>query len=397
MAKPVVTIDANGISAPTYQDYFVWLQGEFRRIYGDDIYIEPDSQDGQLIGIFALACADAAAETVAAYNAQSPSTAQGAGLSRTVKINGLTRLASAKSTADVTITGDAGTVITNGVIGDALGNGWALPTTVTIPGGGSIVVTATAQNAGPLAASIGALNKIKTPVAGWALVTNAAAAVPGRAVETDAALRKRQTVSVAIPSRTVLEGILGAVAQIAGVTRLKGYENDTASTDGNSIPAHSISVVVEGGDSATIAQTIAAKKTPGTGTYGDVSQVITDAYGISRAIKFGRPTQVTIQVEVTITALTGYTSAVGNEIKAAVAAAVNDLAIGEDVLYTRLYAPALLAGKYAVVTSAAHPSTYELTLLRVRKSGGSYAAADVTLAYNEVAVTTTGNITLIVN
>ncbi len=397
MAKPVVSIDANGISAPTYQDYFAWLQGQFRAIYGDDIYIEPDSQDGQLIGIFALACSDAAAECVQVYNALSPSTAQGAGLSRVVKINGLTRLAAAHSTADVTIAGDAGTVITNGVIADALGNSWSLPTSVTIPAGGSITVTATAQKSGPISASIGALNRIRTPVAGWASVTNAAAAVPGRDVETDAALRKRQAVSVAIPSRTVLEGILGAVAQIDGVTRLKGYENDTSSTDGNGIPGHSISVVVEGGDSATIAQTIAAKKTPGAGTYGGVSQTITDAYGISRVIRFGRPTSVTVQVKVSITALTGYTSAVGTEIKDAVTAAINDLAIGEKVMYTRLYAPALLTGKYASPSSPAHLTTYELTAVEIRKVGDAWAAADIVMAYNEVAVTDTSQITLAVS
>ena len=133
------------------------------------------------------------------------------------------------------------------------------------------------------------------------------------------------------------------------------------------------------------------------GTYGGVSQTITDAYGISRVIRFGRPTSVTVQVKVSITALTGYTSAVGTEIKDAVTAAINDLAIGEKVMYTRLYAPALLTGKYASPSSPAHLTTYELTAVEIRKVGDAWAAADIVMAYNEVAVTDTSQITLAVS
>lgn len=93
--RPAVVIDENGISAPVYADYLAWLQQETRRIFGSDIYIEPDSQDGQLLGIFALTLADSAAQAVATYNAFSPVTAIGNGLSSVVKINGLQRLGSA--------------------------------------------------------------------------------------------------------------------------------------------------------------------------------------------------------------------------------------------------------------------------------------------------------------
>lgn len=394
--RPVVSIDENGISAPVYADYLAWLQQETRRIFGADIYIEPDSQDGQLLGIFALSLADVAAQAVATYNSFSPATAIGNGLSSVIKINGLQRLASAQSTVDLTIGGTAGTIISKGVARDAVGNNWILPDVVTIPAGGTVIVTATAQNTGPLAAGIGTVTTIGTPTAGWASVTNASAAVPGRDVETNAALRKRQTLSVAIPSLTVFEGLIGSVAQIDGVTRLKAYENDTDVTDAHSIPPHSISVVVEGGDSLAIAETIYRKKTPGTGTYGGVSQTITDAYGIPLVIKFGRPTQVMIDVEVDITALTGYTSAIGAEIQAAIVAAINDLPIGQAVLYTRLYAPALLTGQYADPSSSAHLTAYELTAVKIALHGGTPTGADIVVAYNEVAVTVAGNVSIVV-
>ncbi|WP_231753040.1 hypothetical protein [Burkholderia sp. TSV86] len=40
------TIDANGITAPTYADVFASRQDLCRSIYGADTYLEADSQDG---------------------------------------------------------------------------------------------------------------------------------------------------------------------------------------------------------------------------------------------------------------------------------------------------------------------------------------------------------------
>ncbi|MDE1158445.1 MAG: baseplate J/gp47 family protein [Neorhizobium sp.] len=227
MATPVCTIDENGITAPTYTDVQSYLATQFQGIYGSDIVIDPDSQDGQLIAIFAAAIHDANSMAVAVYNAFSPTYAQGAGLSSVVKINGISRAASSNSTADLTIIGQAGAIITNGKAQDLAGNYWSLPATVTIPNTGQIVVTATCDTTGAISATAGAISDIATPSLGWQSVTNAAVAVEGAAVETDADLRRRQKTSVAIPSLTVLEGIVGAVANLAGVARYKAYENDT--------------------------------------------------------------------------------------------------------------------------------------------------------------------------
>jgi len=83
-----------------------------------------------------------------------------------------------------------------------------------------------------------------------------------------------QTDSTALPSLSVFEGTKGTVANLAGVVRSRGYENDTSAVDVDGIPAHSIAMVVEGGDSVEIATAIATKKTPGTRTVGTTSEVI---------------------------------------------------------------------------------------------------------------------------
>lgn len=396
------TIDATGIHAPQYEDVLSYLKDAYRNIYGSDVYLENDSQDGQLLAIFASAVHDCNSMAVAVYNAFSPATSQGAGLSSVVKINGISRAVASTSSVDVILVGQAGTVITNGVVRDTNGNQWDLPATVTIPSGGDITVTATAQQLGAVTAAAGAVNIIATPTRGWQSVTNPLAATPGAPVESDAALRRRQTISVALPSRTVLEGTIGAVASIVGVQRYAAYENDTSSTDSNGIPSHSIALVVDGGDAQAIADAIAAKKTPGTGTYGTTSEVVVDAYGISHTIRFSRPVLVPITVAITIKALTGYTSVVGDEIVSAVMSYLNalpiggvELATGRGVGYTRLFVPAQLSGPYASPASPADSGTYEILTILIARSG-SPAAADVPLAYSEAATCTVSNITLTV-
>ncbi|MEA6759680.1 hypothetical protein ONK23_23475, partial [Salmonella enterica subsp. enterica serovar Muenster] len=129
---------------------------------------------------------------------------------------------------------------------------------------------------GAVAAPAGTITTINTPTRGWTSVTNPAAATVGAPAETDAELRIRQGQSVAIPSITPFEGVDGAIANIAGVTRHKLYENDTGKTDGNGLPPHSISAIVDGGDVTEIARTIRGNKGQGVRTWGKTSVTVPD-------------------------------------------------------------------------------------------------------------------------
>lgn len=383
------TIDEYGISAPTFADVLAYLQDQYRAIYGQDIYLGNDSQDGQFLGIIAQAITDANAAAVACYNSFSPATGQGNGLSSNVKLNGITRRIPTPSTVDVLLGGNAGTVITNGIVADADGNNWMLPASVTIPLAGQITVTATAEKPGALLAPTGTITKIKTPVYGWQTVTNTSDAVPGNPVETDAALRARQAISVAVPSQTIFEGIVGSVANLPGVTRIRGYENDTDTTDANGIPGHSIAIIVEGGDAQAIAQTIANKKTPGTGTYGDLSFPIIDDVGSSHTIKFSRPDPVVVGVALTIQPMAGYSASVLPMIKKAVVDFINGHDIGEDVIYARVFVPANL-------NNSAMGETYAITQLQIEANGGGMATSDITVAFDEAAECDESDITITV-
>ncbi|KWH45816.1 baseplate J/gp47 family protein [Burkholderia cepacia] len=384
------TIDENGITAPTYADVLAFLQDQYRSIYGADTYLEPDSQDGQLLGVFAKAISDVNSVAIAIYRSFSPATAQGDALSSNVKINGIARKVASYSSADLVLIGQAGKTITNGAAKDTNGVQWLLPATVTIPPSGTITVTATCASIGDVSARAGTINQIATPALGWQSVTNPADAAEGAPVEKDPVLRQRQTVSTALPSLTVLDGIIGAVANVPGVTRYVAYENDTSSTDANGIPSHSISLVVEGGDATAIANAIAAKKTPGAGTFGTTSIVVADIYGRPITISFFRPTGAPIGATVTIKALGGYTTQAGQQIQQAVSDYINGVQIGGGLSGSVEWGDALTAAN-----SVGGGVTFKLSGLTLTGPRGA-GTPDVALLFNEAASCTPANVTLVV-
>lgn len=382
-------VDATGPHRPDYPTALQYLQDAYRAIYGADVYLEPDSQDGQFLAIMSAMAIDCLSYANEVYNNMSPSSAVGAGLSRVVKINGIRRQSPTYSTVDLRIVGQVGTVITNGQAQDTLQQLWNLPASVTIPIAGEITVTATAAEVGAVAALANSVNRIATPTLGWQTVNNVLDATPGAPVESDAELRARQRFSTALPSLSVMDGIVGAVANVTGVQRYKGYENDTNSTNADGLVAHTIAIVAEGGDSTDIANAIARHKTPGTGTQGTTAITTYDAKGVPNVIRFYRPTIVGIKAEVTIKALPGYTTGFAEQIKAAVAASINALDIGDDVLLTKLFVPANLPGTPA-------GATFNITALTIAKLAGSLAAADIVILFNEAASAAVANITVTV-
>ncbi len=385
------TVTAQGISAPDYQTILSTVTGYFQQIYGTDAYIDPDSKDGQMVALVALAIHDANNTAIACYNSFSPSTALTDALTRNVKINGIARKPATNSTVDVLLVGTAGTTITNGSVKDTNNVIWNLPASVTLGPAGNITATAICAVSGAVAAVIGSVSQINTPTRGWSSVTNAAAATIGSAAETNAELRKRQSQSVALPSLTPFDAVEAAIANVAGVTRHKLYENDTGVVDSNGLPAHSISAIIDGGDATVIAQTIRGNKGQGVATFGTTSIVVPDKYANPHTIKFSRSVNVPIFVAITLRVFSGYTTQVGEDIKAAIAAYINSLTIGDDVLISRIYSPANLG-----VVSGGASRYYDINSLAIGKSAGTVSPANIVTAYNESASCLAANVAITV-
>lgn len=380
----LVFIDSTGYNFADYPSFLAWIQAGYQGIYGADVYLGADSQDGQFLATLAQAFYDTAALGASVYNSFSPATAQGVGLSRNVKINGLTREIPTFSTVSLVIIGVANTVITNGIAQDVLLQQWALPATVTIPLSGTITVTATSVAVGNITADPNTITTIFTPSLGWQSVNNPSTATAGAPVESDAALRVRQSISTSIPAQTVFDATLGAIGNLVGVTDVRGYENQTSIVGGGgsgsvSQPTHSISVVVTGGDPVAICQTILDYKTPGTDTYGATTETVYDAKGMPLNISYQPSVAAVIGVQVTITPGPNYSADFATLIQNAVAAVVNATPIGDPVLYTTLFAPAYLNG-------AVQGQTYTVVSIELNYNGGGFSAGNVTLAWDEQAV-----------
>jgi uncharacterized phage protein gp47/JayE len=386
------TVTATGISAPDYQTILTTITGYFQQIYGSDAYLEPDSKDGQMIALVALAINDANNMAIAVYNAFSPATAQGNGLASVVKINGIIQQVATNSTVDVQLNGAAGTTITNGSVKDNNGVIWDLPATTTIGTDGTVTVTATSETTGAIAALPGTVTQINTPTLGWTSVTNASAAAIGSAAETDTELRARQTISTTLASTTPLDAIDGAIAGLSGVSRYVLFENDTGAVDANGLPAHSISAVIEGGDVNEIAQTLYSRKGQGVSSNGTTSITIADVYGNPHVIQFSRPVDVPIYIAITMTAFIGYTTAIGNQIKTAIADYINSLSIGADVLLSRVYSPANLG-----VVSGGNSQYYDIMNLQIGRVSTALSTANITIAWNESPTCDVSNINLTVS
>jgi uncharacterized phage protein gp47/JayE len=382
----LVYIDSTGYNYSDYPSFLLYLQTQYENIYGIDVYLGDDSQDGQFLAVLAQALYDVASLGAATYNSFAPPTAQGIGLSRLVKLNGLERLIPTSSTVDLVIVGTNGTVLTNAVAVDSLQQQWNIPTT-TIPGSGTITVTATAAAPGAVAALPNTITGIFTPTNGWQSVNNPAAATEGNPVESDGALRIRQAESTAISAQTVFDATIANVSNVVGVTEVVGYENATGSTDGNGLPPHSIALVVEGGDATAIAQAIQVKKTPGTQTDGTTSVTLTDSNGMPITINFYVPTSATISAEVTVVTGTGWNSGTIALIQAAMASAISAYAIGSTIILTQLYASAYLYG-------TPQAGTFTVVSIELEKNSGGFAASNITLDFNEIPICASTNVTV---
>lgn len=339
----MTAVTSSGFVRTRLDEYFAQLQDAMRAIWGADIDVDPDSLDGQQLGIYAESISNLAQLGEDIYNGFSPQGATGQGLSRLVQLNGIRRIAGAYSTVTLTATGTEGTIIPAGslVRNPTTNVQFQTLADATIPASGTVDIGARATVFGALTSAAGTVTRIDTPIFGWQTVTNTLAAAPGRLEETDEQLRIRRAQSTATPGVSILDSIHGSILGLQGVLHAAVYENDQdtpAPVTGQ--PPHSIKAVVDGGANADIANVIYLKKTVGTTSLGEVTVVINDTQGHPHDVKFARPTDVNIYVTVNLTTRPGWPANGDQQIKDAIVAwALENQGIGDELVYSNLYSP----------------------------------------------------------
>lgn len=336
-------LTAQGFTRTRLDERLAQLQDAMRAIFGPNINLDPDTMDGQTLGIFAESTSnlDQLAEDV--YHSFNPQSATGVALSRLVQLNGIRRIEGTYSTVALHCVGSEGTVIPAGSLVKSTATTATFQTVsdATIPASGQIDVDARSSVKGAVLAPAGTLTKIDTPIYGWQTATNLLDAVPGRDEETDEKLRLRRRASTSTPGQAILDALYGALSNLPSVLQARVYENDQDTVQAvTNLPPHSIYCVVEGGTDADILKTIWLKKTAGTTTHGTTSGTVNDSMGNPHTLKFSRPSDVNVYVVVNLHTRSGWPTDGAQRIKDALTAwAGANQSIGEEVIQSRLFDP----------------------------------------------------------
>ena len=332
-------IDGDGIHIPTYQDILDNLIEGYKRIFGEDLYLGEDTQDYQMLSLFAKAQDDMMALVTQNYAARNPNYATGDALDLLVALNAMNRKKATASSATLTLGGTPYSTIPLGSKAiDQSGYLWTLQADISLDMYGVGTVEAKCDTLGSITANAGTIDTIYSPVFGWTTVTNAAPAVPGQDTETDEELRVRRNKSVSMNTNGTYDALLRALLSLNDVEFADLRVNDTSETDELGIPGHSFCALVSGGDADEIVKQIWLNKAPGVGTHGNTTKTYIDDSGNENTIKFTIPTKVLTSVAVSLTPTTGYDAARCEDlISNAIQGNVNSLGVGESWSVTTAY------------------------------------------------------------
>ena len=327
--------------------------------------LDPSTPDGLKIAHDAEIFGNLDEVLQTAYNSKNPNAATGYDLDVLSAITGTIRDLGTGSTATVTVSGVEGTRVGSGIRIQSTQDQtiWLFDEETSIPSSGSIDVGVTCETLGAISADAGSISIILDTVPGLRSVTNAAAAVAGTPRQNDAQLRLVRNQQVGLPGNNQVDSLLSAIFTVTGVVRATVYENATGSAavhpenNPHGLPAHSVTILVDGGDETEIAQAIFSKRNPGTlqnqeGTA--VTRQITSSIHSSNSafIRYGRPSNLNITISVNITDVGGLPGSIEDLLTEAIidyssgnlldqSCGFNPLGfnIGEDVPASRIYTP----------------------------------------------------------
>lgn len=355
-----------------------------------------DSLFMQVSFIVAEAIAECWEQAYQASTVRDPNKASGAILKGLIQLNGLVAKFGSQTQINVKFTGLKDAIIPQGSLISDVENSvnYSVDKSVTIGADGTATGTATAQTKGPINPQNNTVIVIKTPTYGWTNVTNTGVVVVGAEPQTDEELHLEQQRATSNTAYRQIDAIYAGLLNVSGVEFARVYQNTGLTTDSRGIDAKSVAAVVVGGTNEDIANSIAKKSANINSFFGSTEVDITDNQGQVNKIKFSRPEEVEIDVEVNITItdssqFPASTEDAKKQIKKNIVSyaqynlqATEGFAPGVDVIRTRLYTP----------VNEVHG--FKVNSLKIGKHGQGTSEADIEIAWNEVAIFKESNITV---
>ena len=334
-----------------------------------------------------------------AYNQFNPLLAQGPAVDGLLEITGISRLPSTKTILNIEMVGTAGaTVLAGQTISDVFdSNLFTTNTTVIFDASGLATTTATATATGPIIVTNNTITKIKTPQPNWSSVSNISTISVGTKEEKDTPAEVRRRRSNAAPSAAPADSVQANLANLEGVTFARVKINNTLLTDSDGIPAKQQACIILGGNNIEIAKTILQRSGCTAEFFGDIEVVLIDAQGEPNPVRFSRPTQLimNVDIDITVTNTSLYPSNGDQQIKdnivlysveGADAFGITDgfnqngFPPGTDVIVSRLYTPVNQVAGHRINSITVNGSTTQIPV-----------------AFNEVAIFDASNIAVTVS
>lgn len=287
-------LDANGLQVKTVDEINTSLIAAYKAIYGSDINVNSNSPDGQLIGILAQNIRDVLEILLQVYNSFNLDSAFGTTLDARLAMSGIQRKDGTYTQAqvDVTVTQALTILGLNAVqvnpnltaftVSDDAGNQFQLVTTHVFGAAGTATLTFQSAVIGQIQTTANTIQTIVTSQLGVTAVNNPTTAsdIEGLPEETDPQCKIRQAASYYLQAVGPADALRAALLNVADISDAYVVENDTNGTV-NTVPAHSIWVIVNGGTNIEIANVIYTKKAPGCGMKGSNSQIVVRPQGNS--------------------------------------------------------------------------------------------------------------------
>lgn len=355
-----------------------------------------DSLFMQVSFIVAEAIAECWEHAYQASTVRDPNKASGAILKGLIQLNGLVAKFGSQTQINVKFTGLKDATIPQGSLISDVENSvnYSVDKSVTIGADGTATGTATALTKGPINPKNNTVIVIKTPTYGWTNVTNTGVVVVGAEPQTDEELHQEQQRATSNTAYRQIDAIYAGLLNVPGVEFARVYQNTGLTTDSRGIDAKSVAAVVVGGTNEDIANSIAKKSANINSFFGSTEVDITDNQGQVNKIKFSRPEEVEIDVEVNITItdssqFPASTEDAKKQIKQNIVSyaqynlqATEGFAPGVDVIRTRLYTP------------VNEVPGFKINSLKIGKHSQGLSEADIDIAWNEVAIFKESNITV---
>lgn len=386
-----------GVIVPDTSDIKSTVTDEYKEALGSGLNTADGTVQGRLIDTETTARGEVIRGNSLLANLFNINQAYGKALDALGAMFGLERYGATSSSVLATITGVAGTVIpANSQASTAKGVIFYLENQVTIPENGSIQATFLSLEKGEIPCAIGELTKIIDGTFGWETITNDTPAVLGTPQESDEDFKARFPDGI-FTGKSLPEDYKSALGRVENLNSSYVYDNFTNQVqviDGVSIDPHSIYACVDGGTDQDVAEALFAVKSSGCGYTGNTEvEVLDPTYGNKYKVRFDRPENILIDVEVTVRKETSSVDDLEQAIKETILSYANGNVENVQGLKVRVdVSPFEISGALSATLSGIY-----VQQVRIAKQNEALSTDIIPIHINQKAVITAATITVILS